>query len=159
MKADEHELLSHTAAGTPLGELLRRYWTPAVLSRELEAEGAPVRVRLLGENLVAFRTRRGAVGLLAENCAHRGASLYFAKNMEGGLRCWYHGWKYGVDGTCLEQPNEPPQMQFCDKVRIKAYPCVERSGVVWTYMGPREKQPPLPDLEWLLVPESHVFVS
>lgn len=159
MKADEHRLLSHTGAGTPLGELLRRYWTPALLSRELEMEGAPVRVRLLGENLIAFRNRRGQVGLLAENCAHRGASLYFAKNAEDGLRCWYHGWKYDVEGKCLEQPNEPPQTQFCDRVHIKAYPCVERSGVVWTYMGPSEKKPALPDLEWLMVPESHVFVS
>ena len=94
MKSEDHKLLGETSAGTSMGNLLRRYWTAALLSQELEAEGAPVRVRLMGEDLVAFRDGAGKVGLLGEHCAHRGASLYFAKNAEGGLRCWYHGWKY-----------------------------------------------------------------
>jgi phenylpropionate dioxygenase-like ring-hydroxylating dioxygenase large terminal subunit len=159
MKLEEHKLLAATGAGTPMGDLLRRYWTAALLSSEIEAEGAPLRVRLMGEDLVAFRDNKGRVGLLGEHCAHRGASLYFGKNAEEGLRCWYHGWKYDLAGNCLDQPNEPPPTRFCDKVKQTAYPCIERNGVVWTYMGPPEKKPALPQLEWLTVPESHVFVS
>ena len=156
---EENDLLTHTGRGTPMGDLMRRFWLPALLSRELEADGAPLRVRLLGENLVAFRNTEGKVGLLRENCAHRGASLYFAKNEECGLRCLYHGWKYDIDGNCLDQPNEPPQTQFKDKVKQPAYPCIERNGIVMTYMGPPEKKPPLPEFEWLTVPESHVYIS
>jgi phthalate 4,5-dioxygenase len=159
VKPQENELLSRTGADTPMGRLLRRYWLPALLSRELVADGSPVRVRLLGEDLIAFRDSDGRAGLLGEHCAHRGASLYFGKNGERGLRCWYHGWKYDVDGKCLEQPNEPPQMQFCEKVWQRAYPCIERNGIVMTYMGPPEKRPTLPDLEWLSVPEDHVYIS
>jgi phthalate 4,5-dioxygenase len=159
MTPHENEILSRTARDSPMGALLRRYWLPALLSRELEADGAPVRVRLLGQDLVAFRDTNGRVGLLGEHCSHRGASLHFGKNGEGGLRCWYHGWKYGIDGTCLDMPNEPPANQFKDQIRHLAYPCVERNGVVLTYMGPKGKEPPLPELEWLGVPESHVYVS
>ncbi len=159
MRTDEHALLAGIAADTPMGALLRRYWTAALLSRELEPEGSPVRVRLLDEDLIAFRDREGRVGLVGEHCAHRGASLYFAKNADCGLRCWYHGWMYDRDGHCIDMPNEPPQSRFSDKVKLKAYPCVERNGVVWTYMGPAEKRPALPALEWLTVPESHVYVS
>ncbi|HUK61184.1 MAG TPA: Rieske 2Fe-2S domain-containing protein [Stellaceae bacterium] len=159
MTPRENEILSQTGKGSPMGELLRRYWLPALLARELEADGAPVRVRLLGEDLIAFRDTQGRVGLLGEHCSHRGASLHLAKNGEGGLRCWYHGWKYGIDGTCLDMPNEPPASQFKEKVRHLAYPCIERNGIVLTYMGPQEKRPPLPQLEWLGVPESHVYVS
>ena len=160
MTPAEHELLSRTGPGTVMGDFLRRYWTAALLSRELpEPDGAPVRVRLLGEDLIAFRDSAGRVGLLAEHCSHRGASLYYARNAEGGLRCWFHGWKYDVDGKCLDQPNEAAQYRFCEKVGHTAYPCVERNGVVWAYMGPLEKKPPLPELEWLTVPSSHVYVS
>ncbi len=159
MKREEHLLLSQTGRGTPMGELLRRYWTPALLSREVEADGAPVRVRLLGEDLIAFRDSAGRVGLLDEHCSHRGASLHFAKNAECGLRCWYHGWKYDTEGNCLDMPNEPPQTQFKDKVRQRAYPCIERNGLVLAYLGPPEKKPALPDLEWLLVPQAHVYIS
>ena len=151
--------LARTGPGTPMGALLRRYWTPAVLSRELEADGAPVRVRLLGEDLIAFRDSQGRPGLLGEHCAHRGASLYFAKNGESGLRCWYHGWKYDIAGNCVDMPNEPPQTRFCDQVKHTAYPCIDRNGVIWTYMGPPARQPALPELEWNLVPESHVYAS
>ncbi len=159
MRRDEHELLSRTGPGTPMGNLLRRYWIPALLSRELEADGAPVRVRLLSENLIGFRDSNGRVGLLGEHCSHRGASLYYGKNMNGGLSCWYHGWKYDVDGKCLDQPNEPPQTRFCDRIQQKAYPCVDRNGVIWTYMGPPDKKPDFPEFEWNLVPESHVYAS
>jgi phenylpropionate dioxygenase-like ring-hydroxylating dioxygenase large terminal subunit len=157
MRPADHALLAATTRGTPMGTLLRRYWVAALLSRELAADGAPVRVRLLGEDLVAFRDSSGRVGLLREHCAHRGASLYYARNGESGLRCWYHGWKYDVEGNCLDQPNEANP--FESRVKQPAYPCVERAGVVWAYMGPPEKKPELPDLEWMLVPESHVHVS
>ncbi len=157
--SEENELLSRTGRGTPMGDLFRRFWFPALLSRELEADGAPVRVRLLGEDLIAFRNSEGKVGLLREHCAHRGASLYFAKNQECGLRCLYHGWKYDTDGTCLDMPNEPPQTQFKEKVKQPAYPCIERNGIVMTYMGPPEKKPALPEFEWLTVPADHVYVS
>ncbi|MSQ52168.1 MAG: aromatic ring-hydroxylating dioxygenase subunit alpha [Betaproteobacteria bacterium] len=160
MTPTEHELLSQTGPGTAMGALLRRYWTAALLSRELpEPDGAPVRLRLLGEDLIAFRDTHGRVGLLDAHCSHRGAPLYFANNAEGGLRCWFHGWKYDVDGICIDMPNETPQNRFKDKVKHTAYPCVEKNGVVWTYMGPRDKMPRMPELEWLTVPASHVYVS
>jgi phenylpropionate dioxygenase-like ring-hydroxylating dioxygenase large terminal subunit len=141
-----------------MGALLRRYWIPVVRSDELAPGGRVKRVRLLGEDLVAFRSRDGRAGLMEEFCTHRRASLYFARNEEAGLRCVYHGWKYGFDGQCLDMPNEPPETCFRDKVRHPAYPCAERGGVVWAYMGP-ESAPPLPDLEWTLVPETQRFVS
>jgi len=159
MTPEECKLLAETGKGTPMGELLRRYWMPAVLSRELEADGAPVRVRLLGEDLVAFRDTDGKVGLLREHCCHRGASLYFGRNAECGLRCWYHGWKYDVDGICHDQPNMPADRRFADKIRQPAYKCVEKNGAVWTYLGPQDDIPPLPELEWLTVPEGHAFAS
>src|SRR6185437_14215259 len=159
MKLEDHKLLAETGPGSAMGKLLRRYWTAALLSRELEPGGAPVSLRLMAEDLVAFRTADGKVGLLAEHCSHRGASLYFGKNEDCGLRCWYHGWKYDIDGTCLDQPNEPPSSQFKDKVKHPAYPCIERNGVVLAYLGPADKKPPLPDLEWLAVPADHVYVS
>ena len=160
MTREDHELLSQTGPGTVMGNFLRRYWTAALLSRELpEPDGAPVRVRLLGEDLIAFRDSNGRVGLLGEHCSHRGASLYYARSADCGLRCWFHGWKYDVDGNCVDQPNEAPQYRFNDKVKHTAYPCVERNGVVWTYMGPSDKKPEMPELEWLTVPSSHVYVS
>jgi phthalate 4,5-dioxygenase len=159
MTPEECGLLAGTARGTPMGELLRRYWMPAVLSRELEADGAPVRVKILGEELIAFRDSKGRVGLLREFCAHRGASLYFARNGEAGLRCWYHGWKYDVDGNCLDQPNMPEDRRFCDKIKQPSYKCVEKNGVVWTYLGPQDDIPAMPDLEWLTVPEDQAFCS
>ena len=159
MKLDDHRLLAETGAESAMGKLLRRYWTAALLSRELQAGGSPVRLRLMAEDLVAFRAADGKVGLLAEHCSHRGASLFFGRNEDCGLRCWYHGWKYDRDGNCIDMPNEPPQTQFCGRVKHKAYPCVERNGVVWTYMGPAQTIPALPELEWLTVPESHVYVS
>ncbi len=160
MMPEDHKLLSETGRGTPMGELLRRFWMPALLSRELpKPDGAPVRVRLLGEDLVAFRDTRGRVGLLREHCAHRGASLFFGRNEDCGLRCWYHGWKYDVDGTCVDMPNVPKGQAFPEKIRQPAYPCVERNGAVWTWMGPREAMGDLPELEWLVVPEDQVFVS
>ena len=151
---EDNELITRVGPGTPMGELMRQYWIPVMLTSDLgEPDGRPQRVRLLGENLILFRDTRGRAGLLADNCSHRGASLFFGRNEENGLRCVYHGWKYGVDGQCMDMPNEPPESNFKDKIRQRAYPCRERGGMIWTYMGPRSQPPPLPDLEWALLPE------
>jgi phenylpropionate dioxygenase-like ring-hydroxylating dioxygenase large terminal subunit len=156
----DNELLTQTDAGKPMGELFRRYWIPALLSEELpEPDGPQVRVKLLGENLIAFRDTDGRVGLLDEFCAHRTASLFFARNEECGLRCAYHGWKYDVEGRCVDMPSEPEESNFKNKIHLKAYPCEERGGIIWTYMGPPELKPELPELEWALLPDSHRFVS
>jgi nitrite reductase/ring-hydroxylating ferredoxin subunit len=143
-----------------MGELLRRYWIPALLSEELpEPDCAPLRVRLLGEDLVAFRDSTGAVGLLDRACAHRGASLFFGRNEEGGLRCVYHGWKFDTAGACVDMPNEPAKSSFRDRIRLKAYPCQERGGIIWAYMGSVWPAPSLPEFEWAVVPEAQRCVS
>jgi phenylpropionate dioxygenase-like ring-hydroxylating dioxygenase large terminal subunit len=160
LSQSDHVLLSQTGPQTTMGTFLRQFWTPAILSEELpEADGAPVRVRLRGENLIAFRESSGKVGLVGEHCPHRGASLYFARNGEGGLRCWLHGWKFDIHGTCLDMPSEPAGSRFKEKIRHLSYPCIERNGAVWAYMGPRDSMPPLPNLEWLTVPASHTYCS
>jgi phthalate 4,5-dioxygenase len=156
---EENELMTRVGPGTPMGALMRQYWMPALRSAELEPGGRVKRIKLLGEDLVAFRGRDGSVGLLGEFCSHRGASLYFGRNEPAGLRCVYHGWKFGCDGQCLDMPNEPPAGNFQEKVRHPAYPCAERGGVVWTYLGPASPTPALPDLEWAMVPDDHRFVS
>ena len=157
---EENELLTRVGPGTSMGALMRRYWVPALFSHQIaERDCAPVRVRLLGENLVAFRDTDGRIGLLDERCPHRTASLFFGRNEECGLRCVYHGWKFDVDGNCVDMPSEPPGHDFRHKVNIAAYPCLERGGVVWTYMGPPELKPDFPDLEWTQVPDSHRFVT
>jgi len=155
---DANERLTRVGPGTPMGETMRRYWIPAVLSWELpQPDGPPVRVRLLGENLIAFRATDGRVGILDEHCPHRRASLFLGRNEHNGLRCVYHGWKFDVDGNCTEQMNEPKP--FCNRVKIKAYPACEIGGVVWVYMGPSNKQPALPKFDWTQVPETHRSVS
>jgi phthalate 4,5-dioxygenase len=143
-----------------MGQLLRRYWTPAALSEELpERDGAPVRVRLLGERLVAFRDTGGRVGLLPEACPHRQASLWLGRNEEAGLRCVYHGWKFDASGDCVDMPCESPETDFHEKIHVRAYPTVETGGVVWAYLGPTELQPPPPNFEWATAPESQRYVT
>jgi phthalate 4,5-dioxygenase len=160
LSAAENEFLTRVGPGTPMGDLLRQYWQPFLRSADLpEPDGRPLRIKLLGERLIAFRDSDGRVGLLAENCAHRGASLFFGRNEEAGLRCVYHGWKFDTSGRCLDMPNEPPESNFKDKVWQTAYPCVERGGAIWTYLGPREDPPELPQLEWNLVPEEQVYLA
>ena len=160
MRAEQNELLTRTGAATPMGELFRRYWLPALLISELPgADCPPVRVKLLSERLIAFRDSRNRFGLVDEFCAHRGVSLWFGRNEDGGLRCAYHGWKYDVTGQCVEIPSEPDNPGLCSRMKLKSYPLVERGGVLWTYMGPRELQPPVPEHEWAMVPDSHRFVS
>lgn len=160
LSKEDNELLCRVGPGTPMGGLLRQYWIPAFLASELpEADGPPVRVRLLGENLVGFRATSGQVGLIQNACPHRGASLFFGRNEEDGLRCVYHGWKYDRQGFCVDMPSEPPETSFKSKVRATAYPCVERNDVVWTYMGPRPTPPPLPDLEPNMLPRGEYAIQ
>ena len=159
LTAEENAQLTKVGPGTLIGDLMRQYWIPVVQSSELAPGGRVKRVRILGEDLVAYRGPSGRVGVLAEFCAHRRASLYFARNEERGLRCVYHGWQYDPCGRCVDMPNERPESNFQDKVTLPAYPCAERGGVVWTYMGPASPPPGLPDLEWALVPEAQRFVS
>jgi phenylpropionate dioxygenase-like ring-hydroxylating dioxygenase large terminal subunit len=155
-----NHFLTRTGPGTPMGELLRRYWIPALLSHEVALpDSAPVRLKLMSERLIVFRDTQGKVGVIDEFCAHRGVSLWFGRNEENGLRCAYHGWKYDVIGQCIEVPSEPEQSGFCKKIKLKSYPCVELGDVVWVYMGPPALQPLLPAFEWMKVPHSRRFVS
>jgi phthalate 4,5-dioxygenase len=150
---EENELLTRTSAGTPMGELFRRFWIPAMLPSELpHADSDPVRLRLLGEDLIAFRDSNGNVGVLANNCPHRGASLFFGRNEESGLRCVYHGWKFDTHGNCVDMPNEPAESDFKSKVKATAYAAADWGGLIWVYMGPPESQPELPQYPWCLLP-------
>jgi phenylpropionate dioxygenase-like ring-hydroxylating dioxygenase large terminal subunit len=143
-----------------MGDALRRYWMPALLSDELpQPDSDPLRVRLLGEDLIAFRDSKGRVGLLANNCPHRGASLFFGRNEEAGIRCVYHGWKFDVEGQCIDMPNEPADSDFKSKVKAVAYPCLEMAGVVWAYMGPPDSMGEIPDQEWMRLPVGSVWIS
>jgi phthalate 4,5-dioxygenase len=160
MRQEDSERLIRVGPGTPAGELFRRYWQPAALSSELpERDGAPVRVRLLGEDLIAFRDTQGRVGLVDAYCPHRRAPLFFGRNEESGLRCVYHGWKFDADGACVDLPSEPAESPMRAGIRIKHYPTVERGGVVWAYLGPPAERPPEPDYEWTRVPGTHAHVS
>jgi phthalate 4,5-dioxygenase oxygenase subunit len=160
LSREENELLTRTDPGTPAGHYFRRFWLPALLQSEVPSPDCPpVRVRLLGEDLIAFRDTNGQVGLLEEACPHRRASLFWGRNEECGLRCVYHGWKFDVNGMCVDIPNEPQEYRFESKVRTTAYPTREYGGLVWVYMGPPEFQPELPKLEWARVPESHRYIS
>jgi len=149
----DYGLLTRVGPGTPLGRLMREYWIPACASSELKADGPPLRLVLLGERLLAFRDSAGRVGVFDHRCPHRGASLFFGRNEEEGLRCVYHGWKFDVEGNCLEMPNVKPRYSFAGKVKAKAYKSLERNGIVWAYMGERAEAPPFPALEPLLLPE------
>ncbi len=156
----DNELLTRVGAGAPMGDLMRRYWIPAAFSNQIDKpDSPPIRVRLLGENLVLFRDTEGRIGLLSEYCPHRTASLFFGRNEEGGLRCVYHGVKFDVNGACLDVPCVPPGSNVKDKIKAVSYPCIERGDLVWTYMGPPEHKPEFPDLEWAHVPASHRFVT
>ncbi len=158
LTAEQNRLLTETEPGTPGGELLRRYWQPAALSEELAAGGAPLPVRLLGEDLVLFRDEDGLPGLLGRHCVHRGTDLSYGRVENGGLRCVYHGWLYDRAGRCLEQPGEPARSDFCDKGRQKSYPCLERGGIIFAYLGPGAP-PLLPNYEPLGVAENQRFAT
>jgi len=154
------ERLMRVSRGTPMGELFRRYWLPALLSSEVaEADGAPARVRLLGEDLIAYRDTAGAVGLIDAFCPHRRAPMFFGRNEGAGMRCVYHGWKFDRNGTCVDMPSEPADSLFKTKVTIGAYPTWEGGGIVWAYLGPAELRPPVPDYEYVRAPATHRGVS
>jgi phenylpropionate dioxygenase-like ring-hydroxylating dioxygenase large terminal subunit len=156
LSREDNERLVRVGPGQPAGEMFRRYWQPALLSEELpEKDCAPVRVRLLAEDLIAFRDTTGRVGLVDAHCPHRRAPLFFARNEECGLRCVYHGWKFDAEGTCVDMPSEPAESTFKSKIKLKAYPTVERGGLVWAYLGPKDKMPSPPDFEWTRAPATH----
>src|SRR5499425_2610999 len=136
--SDENNLLTQVGPRTPCGELMRRYWQPIALSEELPRDGAPLKVQILGEELVLFRDDQGRPGLLGLHCSHRGTDLSYGRVEDGGLRCLYHGWLYDIHGNCLEQPCEPADKNFCHKVHHPAYPCREMAGLIFAYMGSGE---------------------
>jgi phthalate 4,5-dioxygenase oxygenase subunit len=160
LKKEQNELLTQTGPGTPMGNLFRRYWLPALLAEELaEPDGAPVRLKLLSESMLAFRDSDGKLGVIDEFCAHRGVSLWFGRNEEGGIRCPYHGWKYDVTGQCIDVPSEPAESGYCERIKLKSYPLLERGGVIWIYMGPPELQPPPPEWEFATVAAPQSYTS
>ena len=157
---EQNERLTRIGEGTPMGEVFRRYWIPATLASQIpEPDCPPVEVRLLGEDLVLFRDSNGDVGLIDAYCSHRRAPLFYGRNEECGLRCVYHGWKFDVNGNCLDTPSEEPGQRLRFRVGVKAYPTHEAGGLIWTYMGPIDKMPEPPNYEWLRAPETHRGVS
>ncbi|VTU40736.1 Phthalate 4,5-dioxygenase oxygenase subunit [Variovorax sp. PBS-H4] len=160
LSPEDNETLVRIGPGTPMGGLMRLYWMPFLPVTDLPPGGMPQRVRLLGEDLIAFRDSEGRLGLVDHACPHRGAPLVFGRNEDCGLRCVYHGWKFGTDGRVQDLPAEPAESRLKDKVRLKAYACRERNGIAWAYMGPQQDDPPpLPEMEWNLVPAERVHVS
>jgi len=160
LKPEENERLVRVGRDKPAGELFRRYWIPALLASEVaQVDGPPARVRLLGEDLIAFRNSNGRVGLVDAFCPHRRAPLFFGRNEECGIRCAYHGWKFDADGNCVDTPSEPGDTALKTRIRITAYPTADLGGIVWAYLGPPSLMPPPPDYEWLRAPETHRHVS
>lgn len=156
---EENELLTRTGEGSPMGDFYRRFWLPVMLAEEIPTPDCPpVRIDILGERLVAFRDSKGRIGLIDRHCPHRRADLFFGRNEECGLRCVYHGWKFDVEGRCVDMPAEPPETNFKHKIRVTAYPCRERAGLIWAYMGPKELSPEMPELEWARVPDNQRLV-
>jgi phthalate 4,5-dioxygenase len=160
LTAERNEWLTRVGRGTPVGELFRRYWLPVLLAQELpEPDCPPVRVKLLGERLIAFRDTHGSLGLIEEFCAHRGVSLWFGRNEQGGIRCPYHGWKYDVTGQCIDLPSEPAENGLCATIKLTGYPCIERAGAIWAYLGPADQRPREPAYDWMLAPPEHRCIS
>jgi phthalate 4,5-dioxygenase len=162
LSPDKNALLTQVGPTTPMGDLMRRNWLPCHLSADVVADDQPTQVRLLGEDLLLWRDTEGRLGLVDPVCPHRGAPLLYGRNEDCGLRCVYHGWKFDVAGHCLDMPTEPVDSRFKERIALRRYPCVERGGVVWAYLGPLGSDgtpPPLPDLEWNLVPSEQCHVS
>lgn len=159
LSAEDNRFLTQSDAGTPMGEMLRRFWMPVLLAEELpEKDGEPKKITVMGEELLAFRDTNGKIGIVDQYCPHRGANLWLGRNEECGIRCVYHGWKFDITGQCVDMPTSYPDLHAKDKMRIKAYPAREWGGMVWAYMGPPERMPALPEMELALVPPSHRFV-
>jgi phthalate 4,5-dioxygenase oxygenase subunit len=156
-KSEEQDLICRVEGDAPLGAMLRRYWMPALLSSEVaEPDGTPVRVRIVGQNMIAFRDTNGELGLVDAACPHRLASLGLGRNEEGGIRCIYHGWKFDVRGKCVEMPTEPAGFAFADRIRVGAYKVREAGGIVWAYLGPPELEPPFPAFDWTAQPRNQL---
>lgn len=155
----DNEEIACTGPGTVMGNFMRQYWIPAARSSELSEDGTPMRLLLLGEKLVAFRDSSGRVGVMDHLCPHRCASLVLGRNEENGIRCIYHGWKFDVDGNCVEMPSVAPSQDFKEKVKARAYKAVDRNGIIWVYMGERQASPPpLPMVEATLLKEEEVDI-
>src|SRR5215211_3983823 len=155
LSREENKTLCRVGPGTLMGALFRRYWLPLMHESELKVDDAPVRVRILGEDLMAFKDSEGRVGVTEELCPHRLAPLYIGRNEESGIRCLYHGWKFDITGTCVDMPNEPADSTFKSKVKLRAYSAHVHGGLVWVYMGDPERVPGFPVYRWTTVPESH----
>lgn len=154
----QNDMLTLTGPGTPGGRLLRRYWQPVALASDLPPGGPPVPVRIMGEDLVLFRDNAGRPGLLELRCPHRKADLSYGRVENGGLRCVYHGWLFDIKGACLEQPGEPAASGYRDRIRHRAYPCIDAPGLILAYMG--EGEPPaLPPLPFFHAPPDHVWTN
>ena len=155
LSVKDNEMLTQIGPGTPMGGLFRRFWLPALLSSELpEPDGEPVRLKLLGEELITYRDTEGRVGCIDAYCPHRGAPMFFGRNEESGLRCIYHGWKFNVNGDCVHMPNCVEGDSYREKIKITAYPAIEGGGLIWIFMGPKEKIPPPPGFDWFSNPSS-----
>ena len=157
---DDNERLTRTGAGTAMGDYFRRFWQPVALCEELPApDGEPVRVVIMGEHLLAFRDSSGRVGLVSPRCPHRGADLYFGRNEEDGLRCAFHGWKFNVEGNCVDMPSMPAGNAYQQRLRLRSYPTREWGDFVWAYMGPAGTSAQLPQMEFATVPATHRIVQ
>jgi phthalate 4,5-dioxygenase oxygenase subunit len=156
LSAERNRFMAQVGPGTPMGEFFRRFWLPVLVPDQLaEPDGEPARIRILGEDLVAFRDTNGQIGILHAFCLHRRAPLFFGRNEECGLRCVYHGWKFDASGSCVDMPSEPPESDFKERIHITSYPAREWGGAIWVFMGPKEAQPELPELEWATLPPAH----
>jgi phthalate 4,5-dioxygenase oxygenase subunit len=156
---EENELLCRVEGDAPAGNLMRRYWLPAIVADDLaEPDGRPVRVRLVGRNYVLFRDSAGALGLLDEQCPHRLASLALGRNEEGGLRCIYHGWKFDVRGACVDMPTEPAARGYQQRVTTGSYPVREAGGLIWAYVGAPEHEPAFPAFDWTKLPRKDIAI-
>lgn len=160
LSREDNDLLTLSGPGTPMGDMLRRYWQPVLLSRELpEPDCPPRKLKVLGEDLLAFRDTQGKVGLVEPKCPHRGANLYFGRNEQGGLRCVFHGWKFDASGHCMDMPTAAADSPYRQRVRLKSYPTREWGDFIWAYMGTEAEPPELPALSFATVPPSHRYVS
>ncbi|HWD60057.1 MAG TPA: Rieske 2Fe-2S domain-containing protein [Stellaceae bacterium] len=159
MRQKDSDDLVRVGPGTTMGKFMRQYWLPAAMSSELKADGEPMRLMLLGEQLIAFRDSAGRVGVMDHKCPHRCASLFLGRNEGNGIRCVYHGWKFDVEGNCVDMPSVPPERDFKHLVHAKAYKAVERNGLVWVYMGDRKSAPALPQIEATLLPDTEVTIN
>ena len=158
---EDNDLLTSVGPDTPMGAVFRRFWMPAAVSAELAADGSPLRLRILGENLLAFRNSAGVVGIVEPYCSHKLAPLFFGRNEHCGLRCVYHGWKYDVTGACVDMPNidAVAAERLKPVARIQSYPVREAGGLVWVYLGPANDVPEIPNLEWIAAPAGAVHLA